>query len=586
MNIIGISAHFHDAACCLLKDGALIAAAEEERFSRAKHDPRIPGAAFRYCLMQGGLQITDIDAVAYYETPVKKAARQLWTQAIAPGASVQMLNRIDPSRAEYEIRELLGYEGQILFFDHHESHAAGAYYYSGFRDAALLTVDGVGEWATTTYGSARDGVLSIFEEVRFPHSIGLLYSALTSYLGFDVNDAEYKVMGLAPYGQARYVDRLHSLLENGADGQFRLNLKYFDFMSHDRMFTEALIGLFGQPEREPESEIGAFHQDVARSLQVVLDETLLQKVRYLYSRVGGENLCISGGVALNCVTNGLIRRAGPFKDVFIPPAPSDAGSCLGAAALAHLQLKREPIPRRRLQHSYLGPALSNGEIRRLLDAAGIEALDFRGDEAALLSEVAARLAEGEVIGWAHGRMEFGPRALGNRSILADPRLPQMRERVNSLVKKRETFRPFAPAVLEEYAGAHFALEHATPFMLETLQVQSDLSLQAVTHVDGSARVQTVSRSESPRFWRLIDEFRIRTGCPVLLNTSFNVRGEPIVCTPRDAILCFVNSGLDTLVLEDYIVPRSALPASLLSAMAAPQGAPLSPQVLHNAYRLA
>jgi len=585
MNIIGISAHFHDAACCLLQDGVLTAAVEEERFSRAKHDPNIPSAAFRDCLRQGGLRITDIDALAYYESPIKKAARQLWTHASRPGESLSLLNRIDPTRAEYEIRELLGYEGPLLSFDHHQSHAAGAYYYSGFRDAALFTVDGVGEWATTTYGSALDGTLSFFEEVRFPHSLGLLYSALTSYLGFDVNDAEYKVMGLAPYGKPRYVDQLRVLLENHADGQFRLNLRYFDFVSRERMFTDALVELLGQPIREPESQIRSFHQDVARSLQVVLDETLLQKVRYLHARIGGDHLCMSGGVALNCVANGLIRREGPFKDVFIPPAASDAGSCIGAAALAHLQLTGQPIPRARLQHAYFGPAFSNEEIRRLLDAAGIEPLDFCPDETALLEEVTARLAAGEVIGWSHGRMEFGPRALGNRSILADPRLPQMRERVNRIVKKREDFRPFAPAVLEEWAGEHFALDHATPFMLETVQVRSELPLPAVTHVDGSARVQTVSQSASPRFWRLLDLFRRKTGCPVLLNTSFNVRGEPIVCTPTDALLCFANSGLDTLVLEDYVVPRSALPRNMLRALRGRPVALPSAQIVHAAYTL-
>lgn len=581
MNIIGISAHFHDSACCLLKDGMLVAAAEEERFTRSKHDPRIPTEAFRYCLEQGDLAIADIHAVAYYESPLKKAERQIWTAATQRDAASDILAHVDPTRPEYEIREQLGYDGPVLWFEHHQSHAAGAYYFSGFRDAALLTMDGVGEWATSTYGVASDGVMTLFEDVQFPHSIGLLYSTLTAYLGFDVNDAEYKVMGLASYGKPRYIDQVQRLLHTCEAGQFRLDMRYFDFSSTERMHTSALGDLFGHPPRTPESAIDPFHEDLARSLQVVLEDVLLQKVRYLHSRTGCDALCMSGGVALNCVANGMLRQHGPFKHIFIPPAASDAGSCIGAAALAHLQLHGRPLPCKRLPHAYLGPEFSNREIALLLDAASIEPRYF-ADEEGLLAEVSSRLAAGQAIGWFHGRMEFGPRALGARSILADPRAAQMRERVNRLVKKREVFRPFAPAVLEERAAEHFRLDHPAPFMLETAQVCSPLALPAVTHVDGSARVQTVSQATSPRFWRLLRAFERRTGCPILLNTSFNLRGEPIVCSPKDALLCFASSDLDALVLESYVIPREALPPRL-TGMPGRGSAPPAPVIVHQAY---
>lgn len=584
MNIIGISAHFHDAACCLLKDGQMVAAAEEERFSRAKHDPRIPIEAFKYCLRHGELELKHIDALAYYENPIKKASRQLWMDATASAGRAGLIDAPDPTRVQYEIREFLGYEGPVLWFDHHQSHAAAAYYYSGFRDAAILTVDGVGEWATTTYGHGRDGQVSFFEEVRFPHSLGLLYSAITAYLGFDVNDAEYKVMGLAPYGKPRFVEQMHALLHDHKDGQYRLDFKYLDFTNRECMYTRELPELFGHPPREPESEVGRFHEDLARSLQVVLEQTLLEKARYLHAQVGGDTVCFSGGVALNCVANGRLRREGPFQHVFIPPAPSDAGSCLGAAALAHLQLSGTPIARERLQHTYLGPAFGNDEIRRLLDAVGVEAMDFEGNESDLMNHVVDQLAEGNVVGWFHGRMEFGPRALGARSIIADARSENMRDRINALVKKRESFRPFAPSVLEERAHEHFELDHASPFMLETCQVRSAISLPAITHVDGSARVQTVNKTSNQRFWRLLDAFARRTGCPILLNTSFNMRGEPIVCTPVDALICFARSGLDTLILEDQAIDRAALPGNLIEASES-LSRHIQPAVVHRAYTL-
>lgn len=584
LNIIGISSHFHDASCCLLQGGLLTAAAEEERFSRAKHDPRLPIRAFQYCLREGGIEISEIDCVAYYEDPVKKAARQLWMSAVGSKASSDVLLGIDPNRVEREIRETLGYEGPVFFGDHHQSHAASCYFFSGFHDAAVLTVDGVGEWATTTYGHGQGADLRIFEEVNFPDSLGLLYSTITAYLGFDVNDGEYKVMGLAPYGEPRYGDRIRALLRTTEGGQYQLNLEYFDFLNFRKMYSDTLISLLGHPPRIPETEILPFHKDVARSLQFVLEEILLEKLCYLHARIPSENLCMAGGVALNCVANGRLLRDGPFKRLFVQPAASDSGACLGAAVLAHLRLAGQPIPNRRLEHVYLGPAFSNSDICRLLEAAEVQAVDFRDREPELLDTTARMLAAGEVVGWFHGRMEFGPRALGARSILADPRRPEMRERINQLVKKRESFRPFAPAVLEEAVSLHFDLDHPSPFMLETCRVKSGLSLPSITHVDGSARVQTVNSGTSPRFASLIQAFERLTGCPMLLNTSFNLRGEPIVCTPTDALQCFAKSGIDCLILEDFMLNRHALPERWPELARQLQGKGI-PAITHSVYTL-
>jgi carbamoyltransferase len=552
MNILGLSAFFHESACCLLRDGHLVAAAEEERFSRVKHDPRLPVAAFRWCLKRGGIGLLDVGAVAYYESPVAKVSRQL--RAGAPA------DQLDPERAERAIREGLGWEGPILCFRHHLSHAASAFFFSGFPEAAVLTVDGVGEWDTTTYGRAAGTAIDLFESVAFPHSLGLLYSTLTSYLGFAVNDGEYKVMGLAPYGEPRYLDAMRRLLIPEADGQYRLDLRYFDFIHGRRMYSEALVELLGQPPRARESEITRFHQDVARSLQAVLEEILLEKVRWLHERTGLPDLCMAGGVALNCVANGRIRREGPFRRLFVQPAAGDSGGCLGAAALAHAQLTGER-PDGALRHVCLGPSWRSDEIAGLLEAAGLPVLDFRGREADLLTAVVDRLETGKVVGWLHGPLELGPRALGGRSLLADPRDPEMRDRLNRLVKKREAFRPFAPSVLAAHAAGHFALDHPSPFMLETCRVTSPLDLPAVTHVDGSARPQTVDPAVAPRFAALLEAFRRRTGCPVLVNTSFNVRGEPIVASPVDALLCLGSTGIDTLVLEDFLLDREMLPGS-------------------------
>ena len=577
MNIIGLSAFYHESTCCLLRDGSLVAAVPEERFTRVKFDRRAPINAFRYCLEAGGaLSPSDIDCVAYYESPQKKLSRQL-----SMGLSAEVdptFAWLDPRGPERQIRETLGYEGPILTFEHHQSHGASAFFYSGFREAAVMTVDGVGEWATTTYGAGQDERLSLLEEVRFPHSLGLLYSTITDYLGFRVLSDEYKVMGLAPYGQPRFLKQLAQLIELGPRGQFSLNMRYFSFNQSRQMFTPALVELLGGERRVPESDIEAFHHDLARSLQVLLEEVLLAKVRYLHQCVPSENLCLAGGVALNCVANGRIHAEGPFDHLFVQPAAGDSGTALGAAALAHIELTGARHTYDALPHVYLGPEYPSDDIARLLKVMGIEAQDFRGCEAELIEAVVDRLDTQEVIGWFHGRMEFGPRALGARSILADPRDPLMRDRLNDLIKKREAFRPFAPACLESYAQDHLSLSHPSRFMLETCQVRSPLDLPAVTHVDGSARVQTVTPETSPRFASLIEAFRTRTGCPMVINTSFNVRGEPIVCTPEDAIRCMANSQIDCLVLEDFIIDKAQIP-TFLRKNAALRQTPLTDRVV-------
>jgi carbamoyltransferase len=559
--IVGISAHFHDSACAVLVGGELISAAQEERFSRIKQDPGIPRRAFRDCLRQAGLTIADIDCIAYYEDPVKKLDRQLWMALPdLPDARPEALFRLDAHRPAREIRDILGYEGPIEFVDHHLSHAASAYFFSGFSDAAVLTVDAVGEWATTAWSAGSGDRLDLLDEVQFPHSLGLLYSTVTGHLGFEVNEGEYKVMGLAPYGQPRFVDRVRQLIHVTEDGTFTLDLSYFDFNSHKSMATPRLTELFELPPRRPESAIDQEHCDLARSLQVVTEEVLMELTARARRMVPSGNLCMAGGVALNVVAVRRIVEEGPFDDVFVQPAAGDAGGSLGAAAVVHQRLTGQRAAKGRMRSALLGGAHATDEIARILDGAGERGfLDFRGREKELLATVADRLADGKVVAWYHGRMEFGPRALGGRSILADPRVTDMRDRINASVKMREAFRPFAPAVLAEKARAHFRLDHESPFMLETCQVISDLDLPAITHVDGSARMQTVTEENNGRFYRLIRAFEERTGCPLVLNTSFNLRGEPIVRTPVDALVCFLRSAIDCLVLEDFVIDRGLLP---------------------------
>src|SRR5215216_807799 len=562
LNIIGITAGYHDSACCLMQGGVLTAAAQEERFSRVKQDKAFPRQAFRYCLRQAGLTISDVDCIAYYGDPCQKLSRQIW-MGLVPNLSAARreatLDRLAAPQPEQAIRQLLGYDGPVEMTDHHLSHAASSYYFSGFEEAAILTVDGVGDWPTTTYGMGQGAQIQRLEQVNFPHSLGFFYSAITSYLGFEVNEGEYKVMGLAPYGKPLYVDQLRQLVDTGPGGQFRLNLKYFAFLTEDRMYSDELIGLLGQTPRQPESELNSFHEDVARSLQVVLEEILLQKVRYLKEIAPSENLCMAGGVALNCVANRRILKDGPFKRLFVQPAAGDAGGAIGAAALAHVRLTGEAPVRERLAHVFLGPDISGSEAHQILSASSAKFRDFRGNEEELIRFVVDRLVAGDVVGWCHGRMEFGPRSLGARSILADARRPEMRDRINALVKMREAFRPFAPAVLHSKVELNFELDHPSPFMLETCAVKPEIDLPAITHVDGSARVQTVHPETNPRFARLLEEFYRRTNCPVLLNTSFNMRGEPIICSIVDALKCFIRSKIDLLMVGDFVLERSEIP---------------------------
>lgn len=562
VNIIGISAGYHDSACSLLKDGSLVAAVQEERFSRVKNDRSFPVRAFAYCLQEGGITISDVDCIGYYEDPCLKLGRQIWMgfmPNLPPARRESIFDRLSGSQPARIIRDTLGYEGPVEIFDHHLSHAASSYYFSGFDDAAILTVDGVGDWATTTYGCGRGPNIERFEQVDFPDSLGFFYSAITGYLGFEVNEGEYKVMGLAPYGEPEYADQIRRLVEVTSEGQYRLNMKYFGFLTEDCMYSDELIALLGQPPREPESELTQFHMDVARSAQVVLEEILLEKTRYLHTKFPSENLCMAGGVSLNVVANGRCLREGPFKRLFVQPAAGDAGGSVGAAAMAHVRFTGEPPLVKKLEDVYLGPANSVSDTCKFLKASSARFQDFRGREDDLIRYTVDRLIEGKVIGWSQGRMEFGPRALGARSILADPRRPEMRDRINALVKMREGFRPFAPAVLESEYQNHFALNHPSPFMLETCDVISPIDLPAITHIDGSARIQTVNGNSNPRFAKLLEEFYRRTGCPIILNTSFNLRGEPIVCTPIHAIRCFTRSQIDLLVVEDFVLDRSGIP---------------------------
>jgi carbamoyltransferase len=553
MNVIGISAYYHDSACCIIKDGILVAAAQEERFTRIKNDFSLPVKSFKYCMNASNLSIDKIDAIAYYEDPVKKLARQLWS-----GKNFfdhKLKGKMDPERPEREIKEILGFEHPVSFVDHHMSHAASSYFFSGYNSSAIMTIDGVGEWDTTTYGIGKNNDIELFEHVHFPNSLGLLYSTITSYLGFGVNSGEYKVMGLAPYGLPIFVDKIYKLIKKLDKGQYELDLKYFDFIKGNSMFSEELINLFGLCPRKKDSELLQVHIDIAKSLQVVLEEILLDKTKYLHAVTGSENLCLAGGVALNCVANGRIFREGPFKKMFVQPASNDAGCALGAAAYIYIKSTGDKLKSTPLKNIYLGPEYEEDEIKNLLASTSLNVNAFNDDTAGMLKATAERLACGKVIGWFQGRMEFGPRSLGSRSILADPRNSEMRDRINSMVKKREGFRPFAPAILENKLSTFFDLNHASPFMLETCQVISNFPLPAITHVDGSARVQTVNDTDNPIFSSLLKEFENITACPILLNTSFNVRGEPIVCSPADALLCFINTNIDCLVIGNTIIDR-------------------------------
>ncbi len=597
--ILGISAFYHDSAAALVVDGEIVAAAQEERFTRTKHDAGFPANAVAYCLGEAGLTPDRLDYVAFYDKPLAKFDRLLETYlAFAPqglrsfltAMPVWLKGKLHTRRA---IRDGMPgpVKARLLFMDHHESHAASAFFPSPFEEAAILTLDGVGEWSTTTRGVGRGNRITLTHHLQFPHSLGLLYSAFTYYCGFKVNSGEYKLMGLAPYGKPVYRDAiLEHLIDLKPDGSFWLDMRYFNYCQGLTMTNGRFSRLFGGPPRRPESDIEQRHMDLAASIQSVTEEVVLRMARDLHRETGMTRLVLAGGVALNCVANGRLLSEGPFGDLWIQPAAGDAGGALGAALFVwHQLLERPRRPdngRRDAQKgSLLGPAFPAEAIRRFLDDEGVDYVRPR-DEADHAEYVAQLLAEEKVVGWFQGRMEFGPRALGARSILGDPRSPRMQARMNLKIKFRESFRPFAPVVLAEHAHEWFGLRpgqespymllvapllerHRTPVppeQLATMERDPDLrrrvnvvrsTVPAVTHVDYSARVQTVDRERNPRLHRLMNAFHARTGCPVLVNTSFNVRGEPIVCTPQDAYRCFLATDMDALVLGDYVILKSA-----------------------------
>ena len=564
MNILGISCFYHDAAAALLRDGGLVAAAHEERFTRKRHDPDLPERATRYCLEEAGLGVGDLDYVVFYDKPFIKFERMLITYLSTFPRSLPSFTKSIPIWLKEKlwvprmIHKRLGFAGEVLFAEHHQSHAASAFLPSPFEEAAILTCDGVGEWATTTQGVGRGNRFELVREIRFPHSIGLLYSAFTYYLGFKVNSAEYKVMGAAPYGKPVYADRiLGELVDLRDDGSFKLNMKYFAYDYGLTMTNRRFDELFGHPRRDPEDPMQEFHWDMAASVQRVTEEIVMRMARDLHQRTGMKNLCMAGGVALNCVANGRLVREGPFQELWVQPAAGDAGGALGAALFAHNAVLGKPRSFR-MDHAFWGPAYPDAEIRRSLDARGAPYRSLPREQ--MIAETARRLdADQAVIGWFQGRSEWGPRALGSRSILADPRNAANWKRVNLKIKFRESFRPFAPAVLAEKASEWFDIDRESPYMLLVCQVREGRQIPAVTHVDGSARLQTVTRDAHPEFYDLIAEFDRRTGCPVLINTSFNVRGEPIVCSPDDAYLCFMRTNMDVLVMGTQILLKDEQP---------------------------
>ena len=600
-HILGLSAYYHDSAAALLVDGKIMAAAQEERFTRRKNDSDFPANAAAFCLRHAGLDAAQLDAVVFYDKPVLKFTRLLETYlAVAPRGlrtfptvlSNWLGEKLDLRKAIRAQLPGLRTGCEILFTEHHQSHAASAFYPSPFDEAAILTIDGVGEWATTTIGRGQGNQLKLLQEIRFPHSLGLLYSAFTYYCGFRINSGEYKLMGLAPYGEPIFAGAIRDhLIEVKPDGSFRLNLDYFNFLSGTTMTNEKFHALFGGPPRGPEEKIERRHMDVARSIQLVTEEIMLRLARHARETTGLKNLCLAGGVALNCVANGLILREKIFERMWIQPAAGDAGGALGAALAAwHLHPDAPPrtvSPTDSMQSSLLGPGFSEAEIEAALRASGAVFKKF--ERSALLDFTVELLKAEKVVGWFQGRMEFGPRALGNRSILGDARSPKMQSVMNLKVKFRESFRPFAPIVRRERVADYFDLDADSPYMLLVAPVKPELrkplpagvtgiellkaersTLPAVTHVDYSARIQTVTRDGNPLLHDLLQRFEQATGCGVLVNTSFNVRGEPIVCTPDDAYRCFMNTEMDFLVLGTFVIERAAQPQADLARRVAPQ----------------
>lgn len=590
--ILGLSAFYHDSAAALLRDGEIVAAAQEERFTRKKHDPGFPKEAIAFCLECAGIRISDVQYVVFYEKPYPKYERLLETYlAFAPAGFSSFKKSISlwachKLKTKDDILQGLGpdFRGSLLFGDHHESHAASAFFPSPFKEAAILTLDAVGGWGTSSVGIGRDNRVTLTHEMRFPHSLGMLYSAFTYYTGFKVNSGEYKMMGLAPYGEPKYVKLITDhLVTIHDDGSLWLDMSYFNYCQGLTMTSPRFNDLFGAPPREPESQLTQKEMDLAASIQVVCEEVVLRAAKHAHKLSGYQNLCMAGGVALNCVANGRLLREGPFKNIWIQPAAGDSGGALGAALLAwHHVLDRPRVVRAQdsQRASRLGPAFANEEIGLYLDSVGA-VYEYVPEENELVSKVAGLMAQEKIVGWFHGRMEYGPRALGGRSIIGDPRSPRMQQVMNVKIKFRESFRPFAPCVLKEHAHKIFEIEEGqeSPYMLLVAPVRQEWrrrlsederrrmqdpdlrvrvsvprsSFPAVTHVDYSARIQTVDEARNGRLYRLMSRFYQDTGCPVIVNTSFNIRGEPIVCTPEDAFRCFMATDMDCLVLENYVL---------------------------------
>jgi carbamoyltransferase len=590
VHILGISAFYHDSAACLLSDGRIVSAAQEERFTRKKGDATFPKHAVDYCLRSAGITVRDLAYVGFYDKPLLKFERILETYlGVAPRGFRSFL-KAGPLWIKEKLfldrllREALQYDGELLYAEHHESHAASAFFPSPFQEAAILTMDGVGEWATASIGLGRGNDLELLDELHWPDSLGLLYSAFTYHTGFKVNSGEYKVMGLAPYGEPKYVKRIYEeLIDLKEDGSFTLNQKYFNYLSGLTMTNGAFDDLFDGPPRRPETKLTQREMDLARSIQVVCEEVMLRMARKVHRETGLDDLCLAGGVALNCVGNGRILREGPFRRLWIQPAAGDAGGSLGVAQLIwhrHCQRPREvTVGTDAMQGAYLGPQFSEAEIETFLKSRG--AVYCRLERHELLRRVAEQIAAEQVVGWFDGRMEFGPRALGARSILGDPRSPKMQAQMNLKIKFREGFRPFAPSVLRERASDYFELECDSPYMLLVAPVRKERQIPmneeqqllwgidklnilrsdipAITHIDYSARIQTVARDTNPNYYDLIREFERLTGCAVVINTSFNVRGEPIVCTPEDAYRCFMRTQIDHLVLGPFLLNKAEQP---------------------------
>ncbi len=587
MYILGISAYYHDSAACILSNGEIIAAAQEERFTRKKHDQSFPFNAVKYCLGEVGIDVSELTVVAFYDKPFLKFERILETYLSYSPAGLNSFLKAVPIWIKKKlwtkqlIQDELGYTGSIIFPEHHASHAASAFYASSFQEAAFLTMDGVGEWATTSYGVGNGNKLEVLADIKFPHSLGLLYSAVTYYTGFRVNSGEYKVMGLAPYGEPKYKDKIYNnLIDVKEDGSFVMDMSYFNYCSGLTMTSKKFNTLFGGPPREPESELTQKEMDMARSVQEVTEEIVMKMAKHVRKVTGKKYLCLAGGVALNCVSNGKLLRSGIFEDIYIQPAAGDAGGALGCALIAwyqHLGKERKADGKNDfMKGAYLGPKYSNNEIKDYLDKNGFSY--HKLEDKNLPEHIADLIADQKVVGWFQGRMEFGPRALGGRTIIGDARSPETQKTINLKIKYRESFRPFAPSVREENISEYFDIDRPSPYMLLVSNVQKDKQLKmtkeqegyfglkklniarskipAVTHVDYSARIQSVNKETNPRYHEMLTKFNQKYNCAVIVNTSFNVRGEPIVCTPKDAYLCFMRTEMDYLIMNNYLLKKT------------------------------